>query len=283
MRMKTVIITGVSSGLGRATAVEFARAGYQVFGSVRRRKDAESLQLDLGGSFQPLVFDVTDEHGARAAARHVADAVGSRGIAGLINNAGVVEAGPLMHIPVERFRSQIDVNLTGQLIATQAFLPLLGAQLPRKANPGRIINISSLAGRIAHPFLGAYAASKHALEGLSDALRRELMIYGIDVVLISPGTIQTSIWDKVEVMDLSPYAGSDYRESLADFQTRFVASGRKGWPAVRVAQTIRRALEARRPKARYFMPTRPIVSWLLPRALPDRWLDRILARQFPRV
>ncbi len=277
MAPKAVVITGVSSGIGRAAAEELADHGYDVFGSVRKAADAAGLQERFGARFFPLVFDVTDKAAVRVAAAHVAGVLGGRGLAGLVNNAGLGIGGPLMHQPLDEIRRHFDVNVIGALSVTQAFLPLLGAKLPQAHRPGRIINISSVGGKIAFPFLGAYAASKHALEAASDALRRELAIYGIDVIVIEPGAVSTAIWDKAEQEDVpSRYAGTDYGVIAARFQKGFIAGGRAGRPAEFIGRVIREALESPRPKVRYALPTNRLTGWIIPRLLPDRWLDRLI-------
>jgi NAD(P)-dependent dehydrogenase (short-subunit alcohol dehydrogenase family) len=167
-----------------------------VFGSVRKREDASRLQGEFGDMFVPLLFDVTDEPAVRAEAAKVSPLLGAGTLDGLVNNAGIEVAGPLAHLTTDEFRYQLEVNLLGPFVVTKAFLPLLGTDPARKGAPGRIINISSTGGRIAGPFMGAYAASKFGLEGYSDSLRRELFLFGIDVIVIRPGAIVTPIWEK---------------------------------------------------------------------------------------
>jgi NAD(P)-dependent dehydrogenase (short-subunit alcohol dehydrogenase family) len=278
---RSVVITGVSTGIGKACVELMIQKGWRVFGSVRKQADADRLESDLGkGSFVPLIFDVTNPEAIRAAAAQVEEALGGRGLDGLVNNAGVAFPGPLMHIPLEEMRQQFEINLFGVLAVTQAFLPLLGAKLPQTNPPGRIVNMSSQGGKIAAPFLGPYVASKHALEGLSDSLRRELMIYGVDVIVIEPGAIKTPIWDKAEDANKSPYEGTDYVELLERFQQAMIKRGRNGLPVERVAEAVRSALESRKPKTRYVIPDMPVQGWLLPRYLPDRWVDKLIASRF---
>jgi NAD(P)-dependent dehydrogenase (short-subunit alcohol dehydrogenase family) len=198
--MKAVVITGVSNGIGWGTTRVLLREGYQVFGSVRHAADAERLAAAFGSNFVPLIFDVTDQEAIRHAAGQVRAALGGRTLHGLVNNAGIAEGGPLVHQPLAAFRAQIEVNLIGPLIVTQAFAPLLGVDRSLQGGAGRIVNISSVGGQFAGPFLGAYHASKFGLEGLSDTLRRELVPFGIDVVVIGPGSVATAIWDKMERM-----------------------------------------------------------------------------------
>lgn len=276
MATKAVVITGVSSGIGRAVAGELATHGYHVFGSVRRSADAADLRERLGERFTPLLLDVTDEAAVRAAAAQVARNLNGRGLVGLVNNAGIGIGGPLMHQTLDEIRRLFEVNVFGVLAVTQAFLPLLGAKFPQSHAPGRVVNISSVGGKIAFPFLGAYSASKHALEAASDALRRELAIYGIDVIVIEPGAVRTAIWDKAEREDVSRYVGTDYAGIVARFQKGFVAGGRAGMPAEVVGRAVRRELESPRPKTRYALPTHRLTGWILPRLLPDRWLDRLI-------
>ncbi|MCB1543293.1 MAG: SDR family NAD(P)-dependent oxidoreductase, partial [Rhodoblastus sp.] len=175
---RSVVVTGASTGIGYAIAQLLAREGFHVFAGVRRMDDADRLVEEIGDEVTPLVFDVTDPQGVADAARDVGERLGDTTLAGLVNNAGIATAGPLLHQPIEEFRRQIEVNLIAQVAVIQAFAPLLGADRARKGEPGRIVNMSSVAGRIAAPFLGAYAASKHALEAVSDSLRRELLLYG---------------------------------------------------------------------------------------------------------
>jgi NAD(P)-dependent dehydrogenase (short-subunit alcohol dehydrogenase family) len=278
---KHIVITGVSTGIGYAAAQGLAADGYHVFGSVRRAEDAARLQQELGDCFTPLLFDVTDETAVRAAAAVVSERVDGRGLAGLVNNAGIAVPGPLMHLPPAEFRRQLEVNLVSVLSVTQAFLPLLGARKdpPPTHPPGRIVNVSSMSGHITYPFMVAYAVSKHGLEALSDGLRRELMMYGIDVIVVAPGSVQTPIWDKAEQVDAGPFTGTDYAPFLPAVRETLVRSGRSGMPVSRVTGAIRAALAEPRPKSRYILARKWFSGWFLPRWLPDRWFDRLIARR----
>lgn len=275
--MNHVVITGASTGIGYDAARYLIEKGWHVFGSLRKQTDADRVQAALGDSFTPLLFDVTDQPTIQAAAELVAAKVGDNGLQGLVNNAGIAVPGPLMHLPIDDFRHQIEVNLIGQLAVTQAFLPLLGARKDAKHQPGRIINNSSVSGRIGYPFLGPYAASKHALEGLSDSLRRELLIYGIDVIVIQPASIKTPIWDKAGELDASRFADTDYADLVGPIQNTFVKQGNVGIPVEVVSETIWKALTAEKPKSRYPIVRKYLTGWLLPRFLPDRMLDNIIA------
>ena len=275
--MRTIVITGVSTGIGWGCAKILIQNGWQVFGSVRKSQDAERLKNEFGDLFSPLIFDVTDEQRVQMAAKQVRDRMNGETLLGLVNNAGIAVPAPLMHQPISDFRHQLEVNLMGQLIVTQAFLPLLGADRSLKGRPGRIINMSSVGGKRGSPFLGAYVASKHALEGLSETLRRELMLYGIDVIVVGPGTIATPIWDKADELDPSTYQGTEYAESTAKFQKYMVQQGRKGLPAERVGEVVLKALTVRSPRLRYSVVPKPLTNWLIPSLLPKRFVDRMIA------
>jgi NAD(P)-dependent dehydrogenase (short-subunit alcohol dehydrogenase family) len=273
--MKWVLVTGVSTGIGHATVTELLARGYSVFGSVRQPADATRLQAEFGSNFTPLMFDVTREEQIQACVEGVSKKVGPQGLWGLVNNAGMSRPGPLSVAPAAMVREHLEVNVLGVVQVTKAFLPLLGTEKGRIAPSGRIVNVSSVSGRIAYPFMGAYAASKHALEAISDSWRRELMLYGIDVIVIQPGAIQTPIWDKSAGIS-TDYADSDFGEILKHIDLR--ETKRTALPVEKVARTIAHALECRRPKARYVLPDQWWRYWILPRILPDRWVDRIVAR-----
>jgi NAD(P)-dependent dehydrogenase (short-subunit alcohol dehydrogenase family) len=278
-RMKYVVVTGVSTGIGYDAALYLIERGYHVFGSVRKVADGERVQRELGEQFSPLLFDVTDGEAVETAVSQVTQHVGSSGLAGLVNNAGIAVAGPLMHISLDEFKQQFNVNLFGLLDVTQKFLPLLGASKQAAHPPGRIVNISSVSGKIVYPFMGPYAASKHALEALSDALRRELLIYGIDVIVIEPGSVQTPIWDKAQELDTEQYAQTDYKSIIEGMKKVFVSQGKTGIPVEEVSAVIYKALTSDQPKTRYVLARKLLSSWLLPRYLPDRRLDKIFAKR----
>jgi NAD(P)-dependent dehydrogenase (short-subunit alcohol dehydrogenase family) len=273
-----ILITGVSTGIGYAAAADLAGRGYHVFGSVRSRADAERLQAEIPAHFTPLVFDVTDEVGVETAVSTIAQTISPQGLTALINNAGISTPGPLQHMPLDDFRYQFEVNLFGLLHVTQHCLPLLGARPNSGYPPGRIINISSVSGRIAYPFMGAYAASKHALEAMSDSLRRELLPYGVDVILVEPGTVQTPIVGKFGEQ-IAQYAQTDYGPVLQKVAQKAAEREDRALPVTAVTRVIQTALESKRPRSRYPIPRRWLSGWLLPRWLPDRWFDRLIARQ----
>jgi NAD(P)-dependent dehydrogenase (short-subunit alcohol dehydrogenase family) len=272
--MKTVVITGVSTGIGWSCAKVLLKNGYHVFGSVRKTSDAETLKQEFGSTFTPLIFDVTNETDVKKAATQVRTALQGKTLSGLVNNAGIAVGGPLFHLPVKDFRNQLEINLVGPLIVTQAFGPLLGADRTLSGDPGRIINMSSVAGKIGAPFLGAYTTSKHGLEGFSESLRRELMLYGIDVILVGPGSVVTPIWDKAEETDVATFVGTDFAPALKKFRDFFITRGKSGYPPEKVAETVLEALTATHPKVRYAVVSKSFVNWTLPRLLPKRIVDK---------
>ena len=277
--MTTVVVTGASTGIGLAIARVLVGHGVHVFGSVRRGADGDRVRAELGDRFTPLVFDVTDVDAIRASVPAVAEALEGDTLFGLVNNAGIAVGGPLIHQPLDEVRRILEVNVVGALAATQTFAPLLGADRSRTGKPGRIIQISSVAGRLSAPFLGAYAASKRALEGMSESLRRELMLYGIDVVIINPGSVATPIWDKAESQDGTRYAGTEYEPLLTRFMTAALTSGRAGLPADAVGHAVWTALTTPSPRTSYAVVRRRLLNWTIPLALPARILDRLIAKR----
>ena len=268
-----VVVTGASSGIGAAIARDLAARGYRTFGTVRRPEDRAAL--DAAG-VTPVDLDVTDTASVQRARGEVEQRLDAGGLVGLVNNAGVPAAGPLELLPLDELRRVLEVNVVGVVAVTQAFLPLL------KTTRGRIVNISSVAGRGALPFMGAYAASKFALEAVSDSLRRELLPFGVDLVVIEPGSIQTKIWDKIEAMDLSPYRGTAYEPVLMRFRNAALRGAKTAPPPELVAQAVARALRARRPPTRILVAAHPWVERLVIR-LPDRWMDWLIKRALWRA
>jgi NAD(P)-dependent dehydrogenase (short-subunit alcohol dehydrogenase family) len=276
--MKSVAITGVSTGIGWGTTKVLIQKGFRVFGSVRKTQDAERLSKEFGENFVPLIFDVTDEPAVQAAAGKVREGLNGETLFGLVNNAGIAVAAPLIHMSTDDFRYQLEVNLVSVLIVTKAFVPLLGSDRSLHGEPGRIINISSVGGKRGGPFVGPSAASKHGLEGFSESLRRELMLYGIDVIIIGPGPIATPIWDKADQVDVSQYAHTDYFEAAKRVQKYLVAEGKKGYPPEKVGEVIWQALTTSKPRVRYaIIPGNPI-NILIQQLLPKRVIDRAIAK-----
>jgi NAD(P)-dependent dehydrogenase (short-subunit alcohol dehydrogenase family) len=276
--MKSVVVTGASTGIGWATAELLLDKGFRVFGSVRRPADADRLKSEFGSNFIPLLFDVTDEAAVLAAAREVRAALSGETLTGLVNNAGIAVAGPVLELAVDEFRRQLDVNVIGPIISTQAFGPLLGSDASLKGSKGRIVMISSVAGKNGNPFTPAYSASKHAIEGLSESLRRELMLFGIDVIIIAPGAVKTPIWSKAEEVDFSPYENSPYFPALQKVRAFTLNLGTIGLPAEKIAQAVYTALTSAHPKVRYQITPDPM-RHLVTSILPKRMVDKIIAKR----
>ncbi len=276
--MKSVVITGASTGIGRASAKLLLDKGFRVFGSVRKQADADRLKSEFGANFTPLVFDVTDEAAVLAAAREVRAALSGETLAGLVNNAGIALAGPVLEFSVDDFRRQMDVNVIGPIIATQAFGPLLGSDPSLKGPKGRIVMISSVAGRNGNPMSAAYAASKHALEGLSESLRRELMLFGIDVIIIAPGPVKTPIWSKATETDISRYENSPYLPALQKVRAYVAHLNAIGLPPEKIAEAVFDALTLPHPKVRYQLAPDPL-RHLMTAWLPKRTVDKIIAKR----
>jgi NAD(P)-dependent dehydrogenase (short-subunit alcohol dehydrogenase family) len=276
--MKSVVVTGSSTGIGWGIAKVLIGKDFRVFGSVRKLEDGERLRKEFGPNFVPLYFDVTDAAAVAKGADQVAAALGGEMLSGLVNNAGIAVAGPLLYLKLDELRHQLEVNVTGQVIATQAFAPLLGADRSRKGEPGRIVMISSVGGKNASPFVGPYNASKFALEGLSESLRRELMLFGIDVIIVAPGSVATPIWDKAEKLDLAQYDNTPYMKPLATVKDFMLGLGRKGFPPEKLGEAVAVALTAAKPKTRYQVSPQPLLDFLQV-ALPKRLVDRVVARQ----
>ena len=272
---RSVVVTGASTGIGLACVKVLVASDFHVFGSVRKQSDAERLSKEFGNNFTPLLFDVTDQAAVAAGAKQVAAALGESTLFGLVNNAGIAVPGILLYLKIDDFRRQLEVNLTGQLIVTQAFAPLLGADSTRKGVPGRIVMMSSVGGKNALPFVGPYAASKFGLEGLSESLRRELMVFGIDVVVVAPGTVATPIWDKSDV-DIEPYASTPYFGALVKMREFMLGNGRKGLQAERIGDVVKTALTVAAPKVRYTVAPNPL-QILMGASLPRRVVDRMIA------
>ncbi|BDA48451.1 Retinol dehydrogenase 16 [Coccomyxa sp. Obi] len=280
-KRRSVVVTGVSTGIGFETAKALIVEGFHVFGSVRKQSHAADLRLNLGAAFTPLLFDVTDEAAIAKAALKVRQALQGRTLFGLVNNAGVANHACLAHQPIEEFRRVIHINLIGTLAVTQAFLPQLGADATLEGPPGRIINMSSISGKYSAPFVGAYCASKHALEGMSDSLRRELMLFGIDVIVVGPGYVATPIWDRQEITStVAQYKETEFAASLEAFDKRIIEDVQKGHAPGDIARVVVTALTAWWPKTRYAIVAQPFSNWILPMWLPARWMDSLMAASF---
>jgi NAD(P)-dependent dehydrogenase (short-subunit alcohol dehydrogenase family) len=279
---KTVLITGASTGIGRACALHLDRLGWQVFAGVRRAADAAALRAAASTDLAPLILDVTQTEQVTAAAEQVNNLVGEGGLDGLVNNAGISIAGPLEFVPLELWRRQLEVNVLGQVCVTQAFLPLL-----RRAH-GRIINMSSTSGLNAMPAIGPYASSKFALEALSDSLRVELRHLGVKVILVEPGPIFTPIWERsLAVADAwlaeAPPALDDlYGDIVPVVRDWALSAERRSLPVERVSEAVAHALMVPKPKARYLIVGYPRLFVYLLRLAPVGLRDRMIARRMER-
>jgi len=276
--MRSVVITGTSTGIGWGATKVLIANGFRVFGSVRKTADAERLAAEFGERFVPLLFDVTDQTAVKAAAAQVRDKLAGTTLTGLVNNAGIGVGGPLLELPLDEFRRQIEVNLTGLVCTTQAFAPLLGTDKSLAGAPGRIVNISSVGGRLATPFLAPYHASKFAIEGLSESLRRELLLFGIDVIVIGPGAVVTAIWGKAAELDIEPFRNTPYFGPLERVLAYMTKMGEGGLPPERIGEVVLRALTAAKPKVRYAVSPQPVQDFMA-RTLPKRLVDRLIGGQ----
>lgn len=277
--MKSVVVTGVSSGIGRGAAAVLVEQGWQVFGSVRQAADGQALQRELGAAFMPLVFDVQDNEAILAAARQVRTHLAGRTLAGLVNNAGSSFTDPLLVQSVADFRQQMEINLVGVFAVTRAFAPLLGADPALTGPRGRVVNISSVGGKMGPPFLGAYAAAKHGVEGFPESLRRELQLLGIDVIIVGPGSVATAIWDKAENLSLDHLAGTVWEKPFKTFTDWMIKNGRKGLAPAQVGEVIAKALTVAHPRTRYAVVQGKFLNATLPALLPSRLVDRMIGKQ----
>ena len=278
--MKSVLVTGVSSGIGLGTVRVLIGRGVRVFGSVRRQIDADRLQAELGEMFLPLIFDITDHEAVQRAAVQVRAALGGQRLSGLVNNAGVAVPAPLAAQPIADFRHQLEVNLVGPVIVTQAFLPLLGTDASLSGPPGRIVNISSIGARLSPPFLAAYAASKAGLEALSDSLRRELIPYGIDVLVVAPGSVNTGIADKSDDEVNHWAADPVYATPVRRMSNNMKQGNQAGYGPEQLGEAIWTALQTPRPRpvVRSAPGPEPLLARVMMGVLPKRVLDKVLSR-----
>jgi NAD(P)-dependent dehydrogenase (short-subunit alcohol dehydrogenase family) len=267
----TVLITGASTGIGEATAQHLKELGFDAVGAVRKNEDAERLSA---AGLRTVMLDVTDSESIAAARAEL----GSGPLAGLVNNAGIAVAAPIEFLPLEQLRHQLEINLVGQVAVTQRFLPLL------RAGRGRIVNVSSIGGRVALPLVGAYNMSKFGLEAMSDSLRRELRPQGVDVVVIEPAGVKTPIWRKGNELardlqaDTPPEAEQLYGPMVRALRAETVKIEReRGIEAREVAEAIGRALTAKRPRARYLVGRDAKLRAAAAAVLPDRLMDRLIA------
>ncbi|MBL8558467.1 MAG: SDR family NAD(P)-dependent oxidoreductase [Hyphomonadaceae bacterium] len=280
---QAILVTGASSGIGEASARVGISRGARVYASVRKPEDGQRLVSMLGPELVPVIFDVTDEAAVTAAARKVAEMQSGKRLLGVLNNAGASVPGPLLHMSADELRGQLEVNLIGVHNVTTAFAPLLGCEGANQlgdGRPGRFVMISSVGGKRALPFIAAYAASKFALEGYTEGLRRELMPFGVDVVVIGPGAVKTAIWDKGLSFDQTRYANSVYAPILSNFTTAVAKQAAGGLEAEKVGALVWRAMTISAPKTRYAIVPNWLMDSFLPGLFSPRGLDRVIARRF---
>jgi NAD(P)-dependent dehydrogenase (short-subunit alcohol dehydrogenase family) len=275
---KTVVITGASTGIGKACALRLVKQGFRVWAGVRKLQDGRALAAEADGDIQLLILDVTQGDSIGAAAAALRQAVGDAGLQGLVNNAGIAVSGMLELLPLEALRRQFEVNVFGQVAVTQALLPLL------RQGRGRVVNMGSIAGRISTPLIGAYSASKFALEALTDALRLELRPWKIHVSIIEPGSIATPIWEKSaqaagDLLRSIPREGRElYRTAIDAVSKAAQRHGAAGIPPEEVAKAVAHALTATKPKTRYLVGGDAKARALLKKWMPDRAMDVLIAR-----
>lgn len=275
--MKTIIITGASTGIGFAAAVAFAKQGHQVFAGVRKSKDADALTKE-NLQILPIILDVTDA-ATIAASLQIVEKQKKFSELVLINNAGIAVSGPIESVQMEEYRKQFEVNYFGLIAMTQKFLPLI------RQTKGRVINISSIAGRVASPFLGPYSSSKFAVEAISDSLRREMIPFGVKVVLIEPGPIQTPIWEKgLGKKDSILNAMSSeqiqvYGSAIRSFEDMIAVAVKKAEPVERVVEALQKAVMSKEPCHRYLVGTEARINGVLSQIIPTRWVDFFIKKQ----
>lgn len=274
---KHILVTGASKGIGQATALHLVQGGFHVFAGVRKPEDGAALQAQAGANLTPVILDITVSDQIAATAQVIGATVGPAGLYGLVNNAGMAVPAPLECVPLDELRRQLEINVVGQVAVTQALLPLL-----RQAK-GRIVNVSSIGGRLASPLMGPYNMSKFAVEAMTDVLRQELQGEGIAVVAIQPGAVATPIWDTAtatadQLIGAMPPALLERYSKMIEGLRKFAANGAKnGAPPQLVAAAIAQALTAVRPRTRYVVGRDAQFAARFVAPLPDRWRDRLMA------
>ena len=274
-----VVVTGASTGIGRATALRLDAEGYSVFAGVRKEADARDLAQAGSDRLTPVTLDVTETDQIESTREQVAEAVGDRGVVGLVNNAGVGGGGPIEFMPLDELRTTLEVNLIGQVAVTQAFIPLI------RRGKGTIVFIASIGGRVASPFMSPYNTSKFAIEALGESLRHELRPWGIEVVVVEPGSIDTEIWSKgnEQIRERLGEMPEDARRLYGPQMTRFGEvineTASRGIPPEKVAEVIHSAIASEKPKHRYLVGTDAKIGARLKGTLPDRIFSKLAARQ----
>jgi NAD(P)-dependent dehydrogenase (short-subunit alcohol dehydrogenase family) len=276
---RSVVITGVSTGIGYQLCADLISKGYLVFGSVRKSEDGQRLSDKFGATFIPLYFDITDHAAIEKAALEVEKRLNGSTLTGLFNNAGLAVAGPLLHLSVNDLRYQFEVNVIGLIKVSQVFSGLLGTNNQRQGMPGRIVMISSINGKIAMPFIGAYCGSKFALEGLSQSLRTELNIYGIKLIVVGPGPIKTPIFDKTILKATEEFSDTPYEKAMNAFLNKFVLKTiNKAMTPEVLSERIIKIFESATPKSNYIITKYHFFNYTLPNLLSVGFLNAFFIR-----
>ncbi len=269
--MKHALVTGVSTGIGAATAEMLLDAGYRVLGTVRKPEDAASLSARGGAEFVPIIADLAETEGRRSTVDAVAQALGESKLDLLVNNAGIARIAAWEHIQPENLRQHFEVNFFAVVELCQGLVPYMRAG-------SRIINVSSVNGEIATPFIGAYCASKHALEAFSSTLNMELRPRGIDVHVIAPGPVRTAIWEKLDHVD--PTTREQFPEAMAFMEKMAKLATTRGMEAEAIARRILAVAEGRSRRYRHVMTIMPLTNHYLPKLVPRSTLQRELSKRF---
>ena len=277
--MRTVLITGVSTGIGKSIAIKLLENNFYVIGSVRKVEDAKELEVLFKDKFKSIILDVTDKDAIYNSVITVKEFLEQNKsyLCSIINNAGIGIGGPLRYLDIEIYKKQFDVNFFGLINVTKAFLDLLieSNNYPLK---NKIINIGSISGKRSYPFVGPYTASKFALEGLTDSLRRELLIHDVDVVLIEPGPIKTPIWSKIPDIEDNPFIKTEYEIPLRKLSKGYIEMGKKGFHPDVIGDKIVYILQTNKPKTRYVITPNKLMNYFIPGFLPDRWVDKMIGK-----
>jgi NAD(P)-dependent dehydrogenase (short-subunit alcohol dehydrogenase family) len=275
---KSFLVTGASTGIGRAIADALIAQGHFVFASVRKPSDGEAINAAFGDNGEAVYFDVNDQEAIDAAVVTIGAKLGNGRLAGLVNNAGVATPGPALIQPMSEIENVIKVNLLGPIRCCRAFAPLLGANDGPDVKKGRIVNITSAAGKLGYPFTAAYVASKHAMEGFSESLRRELMLVGIDVITVGPGAVKTPIWQKGAKARDGKYEGTIWTGPLEKLSKSLQAMDAEGLEASEIGELVAHALVTPKPRTRYAPVPNKFLNWWLLLWLPKRMVDKIIAK-----
>jgi len=279
--MRTVLVTGVSTGIGRSIAEELLKSDFLVIGSIRKKEDAKYLEENYSDKFKSVIFDVTKKDEILSAKQDVESFLKEKEsyLSCVINNAGMAYGGPVRYLDVDDFRKQFEVNFFGLIEVSKIFLDLLIDSNKHKMK-NKIINIGSISGKRSYPFVGPYTSSKFALEGFTDAFRRELLIHDIDVVLLEPGPIKTPIWDKIPDIDSNPFINTEYETPLRKFTKGYLKIGKTGFRPDVIGSKVVEIMSTNTPKTRYVITPNKMKNYLIPGFLPDRWVDNMIGKMF---